>query len=120
MLSGTGTYFRAVRDISGRGGCLGYKVNVSIQSGVGAPRVDRVKFTPGGLAKKLVSSGFGTSCAIAEQTNAASFARRLPSPNGPAKPQTTIKIAPATAVSSGDVFTVELRNGRRTNPTVLN
>ena len=120
VLPGTGTYFLAVRDITGRGGGLGYRVNVSVQSGVGAPRVDRVKFTPGGLAKKLVGSGFGTSGAVAELTNAASFARQLPSRNGPAKPQTTIKITPATAVSSGDVFTVVLPNGRRSNPTVLN
>ena len=120
VLPGTGTYFLAVRDITGRGGGLGYRVNVSVQSGVGAPRVDRVKFTPGGLAKKLVGSGFGTSGAVAELTNAASLARQLPSRNGPAKPQTTIKITPATAVSSGDVFTVVLPNGRRSNPTVLN
>ena len=120
VLPGSGTYFLAVRDISGRGGGLGYSVNVSSQSGVGAPLVGRVKFTPGGLAKKLVGSGFGTSGAVAEQTNASLFARQLPSRNGPAKPQTTIKIAPATAVSSGDVFTVVLPNGRRSNPTVLN
>ena len=120
VLPASGTYFLAVRDITGRGGGLGYRVNVSSQSGVGAPRIDRVKFTPGGLAKKLVGSGFGTSGAVVELTNAALFARQLPSRNGPAKPQTTIKIAPATAVSSGDVLTVVLPNGRRSNPTVLN
>jgi hypothetical protein len=123
LLPYTGTYYLSVGDAFNRGNGAGdyyYSLSLTVQSGVGAPRVTGLKITNAGFAKKVIGSGFGRSGAFAELTADNSAAAALPSRNAPRKPTTAIKLTPPVEVFVGDVFTVVDRNGRRSNPGVLN
>jgi hypothetical protein len=123
VLPNSGTYYLSVGDALGGGGQSSdryYSLGLTVQSGDGAPRVDRVKLTSANSAKKVIGSGFGQSNAFAELTAGGAVARRLAGRNARANPTGAIKLTPPTTVSAGDVFTVVLSNGRRSNPRVLN
>jgi hypothetical protein len=122
VLPYTGRYYVSVGDAFERGNGAGdyyYSLSLTAQSGALAPRVTGVKLTVADFAKKVIGSGFSKN-AFAELTADNTIARRLNSFPAPNKPKTAIKLSPPIEVFTGDVFTVVNRDGRRSNPGVLN
>src|SRR6185503_17325354 len=80
VLPNSGAYYLSVGDALGGGGQSSdryYSLGLTVQSGDGAPRVDRVKLTNANSAKKVIGSGFGQSNSFAELTAGGAVARRL-------------------------------------------
>lgn len=117
VLPYTGEYFVAVynREPDGGNGFY-YSMNLSTQSGAGAPRVIGYTLVNGQFLKRINGAGFTAS-------NGGSYAEiesvEVPSRPAPLKPTTRVKLTPAQSISRGEVLTVVNPDGRRSNPGVI-
>lgn len=117
VLPYSGVFYLIVTDYFGFGGnSFYYSINISNQSGAGAPRVTGVKDN-GVLMKKVIGSGFvATGVGSKAELNSDPIGRSYPAPR---KPATQIVIKPGIEIFRGDVVTVVNPDGRRSNPGVL-
>jgi hypothetical protein len=118
ILPYSGEYFIVVYNAERAGGNgYYYTMNLSTQSGAGAPRVTGYTLiNPGQLLKRVNGSGFTASDG---GSNVEIESVEVSSRPAPRKPTSRVKLTPPRAVSRGDVLTVVNPDGRRSNPGII-
>ena len=91
-------------------------MNVSVQSGALAPRIDFFKFVNFTVLKQVRGIGFVSA---GDGAYAQLNSVEIRSFNAPRKPTTAIKVKPGVETEDGDVVTVVNPDGRRSNPGII-